>query len=135
MKPNQQQLIEFCHSNKIIDYLNIDIVPQNEDNVQLELTVSDEHINFGAICHGGVLATMADNAMGLACNRLNKSVVTMNLSIDFIKAIPISTRIIAKPEVLHNGRQTMLCECKIVDENGKIYSKVHATFFVIGEFV
>ena len=78
---------------------------------------------------------MADTAMGIICNELTKSVVTMNLSIDFLHAVKMNTRIIAIPKIIHNGNRTMVCECDIVDAEGKLYSKVHATFFVIGTFI
>ena len=135
MKPTQQQIIDFCHSNTIIDTLGVEIVPLVDGSVQLELTVEERHTNFYDVCHGGVLTTIADTAMGIICNQLNKSVLTMNLSIDFMHAVKMNTRIIAVPRILHNGRQTMVCECDMVDGEGKLYSKVRATFFVIDKFL
>ena len=135
MKPTQQQMIDFCHSNTIIDTLGVEVVPLDDNDVRLELTIEEKHTNFYDVCHGGVLTTMADTAMGIACNELNKSVLTMNLSIDFMHPVRLNTRIIAVPKIIHNGRQTMVCECNMVDNNDKLYSKVHATFFVIGNFI
>lgn len=135
MKPTQQQMIEFSHSNTIIDTLGVEVIPIGEDDVRLELTIEERHTNFFEVCHGGVLSTMADTAMGIICNQLNKSVLTMNLSIDFVHPVRLNTRIIAVPKIIHDGRQTMVCECDMVDEVGKLYSKVHATFFVIGKFL
>lgn len=135
MQPTQQNIIDFCHSNTIIDTLGIEVVPTDDGKVHLELTVGKQHTNFCDICHGGVLTTMADTAMGILCNEINKSVVTMNLSIDFLHAVKMNTRIIAAARIIHNGRQTMVCECDIVDIDKKIYSKAHATFFVIGAFL
>ena len=135
MKPTQQQIIDFCHSNTIIDTLGVEIVPLVDGSVQLELTVEERHTNFYDVCHGGVLTTIADTAMGIICNQLNKSVLTMNLSIDFMHAVKMNTRIIAVPRILHNGRQPMVCECDMVDGEGKLYSKVRATFFVIDKFL
>ncbi len=135
MIPNQKQIIEFCHSNTIIDTLGVEIVPLEDENVRLELVVEERHTNFFDVCHGGVLTTMADTAMGIICNQQNKSVLTMNLSIDFLHPVRLQTKIIAVPKIIHNGRQTMVCECDMVDETGKLFSRVHATFFVIGKFL
>ena len=135
MKPNQEQLIAFYHSNTIIDYLNIDVIPMDNEEIRIELSVKESHTNFCDICHGGVLTTMADTAMGGLCFALNKKVVTMNLTIDFIHAVPMMTKVIAVPRMLHNGRTTMLCECDMVDGEGKLFAKAHATFFVIGPFI
>ena len=135
MIPTQQQIIEFCHSNTIIDTLGVEVVPLDNDDVRLELKIEERHTNFFEVCHGGVLTTMADTAMGIVCNQKNKSVLTMNLSIDFMHPVRLETKIIAVPKIIHDGRQTMLCECDMIDEEGKLYSKVHATFFVIGKFL
>ena len=135
MKPTQEQIIEFCHSNTIIDTLGVDIVPLKDNDVRLELTIEERHSNFCDICHGGVLTTMADTAMGIICNELNKSVVTMNLSVDFLHPVRLNTKIIAVPKIIHNGRQTMVCECDMIDSENKLYAKFHATFFVIGKFL
>ena len=135
LKINQQQIIEFCHSNTIIDTLGVEVVPLDDEDVRLELTIEERHTNFFDVCHGGVLTTMADTAMGIICNQRNKSVLTMNLSIDFMHPVRLNTRIIAVPKIIHDGRQTMVCECNMVDESGKLYSRVHATFFVIGKFI
>ena len=135
MKVTQQQIIEFCHSNTIIDTLGVEVVPLDDGDVRLALNIEEKHTNFYDVCHGGVLTTMADTAMGIACNQLNKSVLTMNLSIDFMHPVRLNTRIMAVPKIIHNGRQTIVCECDMVDESSKLYSKVHATFFVIGKFI
>ena len=135
MKPTQDQIIEFCHSNTIIDTLGIEAVPDSDGEVHLELIVDHKHTNFCNICHGGVLTTMADTAMGIICNELNKSVITMNLSINFLHAVKLQTKIVAVPKIIHNGRQTMVCECDIIDEKGKLLVKSNATFFVVGKFI
>ena len=75
---------------------------------------------------------MADTAMGAKCLALNKRVVTISLTIEFMHAIMTGTRIMTDAKVLHDGRQTMVCECNIVDAAGKLYAKSSATFFVTG---
>ena len=135
LQPTQEQIIEFCHSNTIIDTLNVDVVPMDDGSVHLELLVEEKHTNFCDICHGGVLTTMADTAMGIVCNERNKSVVTMNLTITFIRPVNKLVKITAVPRILHDGHKTMVCECDMVDETNKLFAKAQATFFVIGDFI
>ena len=76
---------------------------------------------------------MADTAMGAKCLALNKRVVTMSLTIEFMHAVMTNTpRVFTEARVLHDGRKTMVCECKILDAKGKLYAKASATFFVTG---
>ena len=129
------QIIKFCHDNLVIDYLDVKVVERDE-KIILELTVDDRHVNLYNICHGGVLTTMADTAMGAKCLALNKKVVTISLNIEFMHAVMTNTpRIFTDATVLHDGRKTMVCECKILDAKGKLYAKATATFFVIGHLI
>ena len=135
-KPTQEQIIKFYHENTVIDYLGVDIVPTPDGEARLELLVEPRHANLYSMAHGGVLTTMADTAMGAKCLALNKKVVTISLNIEFMHAVMINTpRIFTDATVLHDGRKTMVCECRIVDAKGKLYAKASATFFVIGHLI
>ena len=136
MKPTQEQIIKFYHENTVIDYLGVDIVPTPDGEARLELLVEPRHANLYSMAHGGVLTTMADTAMGAKCLALNKKVVTISLNIEFMHAVMINTpRVFTDATVLHDGRKTMVCECRIVDAKGKLYAKASATFFVVGRLI
>jgi len=133
-KPTQEQIIEFYHANTVIDFLEIEVVPTPDGEARLELCADSRHANLYSMAHGGVLTTMADTAMGAKCLALNKRVVTISLTIEFMHAVMTSTpRVFTEAKVLHDGRQTMVCECKILDAKGKLYAKATATFYVIGK--
>ena len=131
-KPTQEMIIKFCHANTVIDFLEVEVVPTPDGEARLELCADSRHANLYSMTHGGVLTTMADTAMGAKCLALNKRVVTISLTIEFMHAIMTGTRIMTDAQVLHDGRQTMVCECRIVDAAGKLYAKSSATFFVTG---
>ncbi len=133
MKPTQEQIIKFFHQNSVIDYLEIEVVPTPDGEARLELCADTRHANLYSMAHGGVLATMADTAMGAKCLALNKKVVTIALNMEFMHAVMTNTpRVFTEAKVLHDGRKTMVCECKILDAKGKLYAKAGATFFVVG---
>lgn len=129
--PTQEQVIEFCHENSIIDFLQVEIVSTPDGCVRLELDVKPQHSNPYEILHGGVLTTMADTAMGAACLMKNKKVVTVSITLEFMHAVPMNSRIITDARILHEGRQIFICECDLVDSAGNLYAKAHATFFAI----
>lgn len=126
----KDQIIKFCHDNLVIDYLDVKVL-ERDGQIILELTVDERHVNLYNICHGGVLTTMADTAMGAACLELGKKVVTISLTIEFMHAVSYGSTIFTRATVLHNGHQTMTCECEMLNADGKLFAKVHAIFFVI----
>jgi len=131
----QKQLIRFYHHNTFLDYIHVQIVPLENGEVRAELSIDEPHVNLYGIAHGGVLMTMADTAMGAACLVYNKKVVTISLSMEFMHAVPLTQRIMTHATVLHNGSRTMTCECEILSEDGKMFAKAHAIFYVLGKFV
>ena len=135
LKPTQEQLIKFFHENTVIDFMEVEVVPTPDGEARLELCADSRHANLYSMAHGGVLTTMADTAMGAKCLALNKRVVTISLTIEFMHAIMIGTRVMTDAQVLHDGRKTMVCECRIVDAAGKLYAKASATFFVTGRLL
>lgn len=130
----QKDIIVFYHRNPFIEYLHAQVIATDGGGVHLELQVEDEHTNLYGIVHGGVLMTLADTACGAACLAKNKKVVTIDLGMDFMHSVPLTTRLIAKGTVLHDGRRTMTCESEIRDAAGKLYAKGHGTFYVLGLF-
>ena len=133
--PTQKQIIEFCHENRIIDFLGVEIIPTEGGGVQLELDVKECHSNPYGILHGGVLTTMADTAMGAACLMRNKKVVTVSITLDFLHPVQMASRIITDAKVLSEGRHIMNCECAMIDDTGKIFAKAHAVFFAIAKLI
>ena len=134
MTKRQEDILRFYHQNPFIEYLHVDVVPTADGGVHMELSVEPEHTNLYGIIHGGVLMTLADTAAGAACLALNKKVVTIDLGMEFMHSVPLTTRIIATGRVLHDGRRTMTCESEIRDADGKLYAKGHGTFYVLGLF-
>ena len=131
----QRQIIRFYHHNPFVEYLRIQVVPIEGGQVRLELPVDEQHTNLYGIAHGGVLMTMADTAMGAACLACNKKVVTMSLTMEFMHAVPLTQRVVTTATVLHNGIHAMTCESEMLSEEGKLFAKAHATFYVLGAFV
>lgn len=59
------------------------------DRFVIGLRVAAAHCNARAMLHGGVLSTLCDNAMGIACVLAagdGTSLVTVHLSVDFLGA-------------------------------------------------
>ncbi len=127
-------MITFYHDNPFLQYLHIDVTSIEWGRVRLDMDVKHEHTNVYGIVHGGVTMTMADTAMGAACLACNKRVVTLDCTLNFIRAIPEGLHAYALGKVIHNGEHTMICEAEVYDEHDTLCVKTQATFFVLKEF-
>lgn len=107
---------EFCPDHSII---RIPITPVIHNTIKLP--------------HGGILATIADAAMGELAARAveqGKNVVTTNLHINYL-ATTTNKELIAKGYFVNKGRRMLVMESIIEDETGKKLATATATFFVI----
>ena len=50
----------------------------------MAMTVRPDMLNGFAICHGGLITTLADSAFAYACNSYNELSVASGLSVDFV---------------------------------------------------
>jgi len=122
--------------NSFIKLLDMRVVTARPGMTTLLMPVDPaKHTNLYGIAHGGALASLADSAMGMACATLGKRVMTLDMNINFIRgAKPLGNGVTCVGEVLHNGRQTMVTEAKIYDDDKQLLSVARATFIVIGQF-
>jgi acyl-CoA thioesterase len=64
--------------------LGIQVKEVRPGYARLTLRVRPDMLNGHAICHGGILFTLADSAFAFACNSRNQSTVASGCSIDFL---------------------------------------------------
>jgi uncharacterized protein (TIGR00369 family) len=100
--------------------------------VQIGLTAGPAHCNSRGFVHGGLIATLADNAMGLSCaGRPNGigSLVTVNLAIDYLASGRIGQWIQIEPQVVKFGASLCFVQA-LVTADGAPCARANATFKV-----
>lgn len=86
-----------------------------------------------AIPHGGILAVLIDTAMGTLANSkcpAGFGAVTTNLSIHYL-AVADESAISAEARIIRQGRQTMVIEGNIVQQDGKHVATATGSFFLV----
>ncbi|WP_182187449.1 PaaI family thioesterase [Pectinatus frisingensis] len=123
----------FYDDNPFTKDLGVVIDKIDYGRIDISLKVEHRHTNIYQITHGGVLMSLSDAAIGAACLSLNKRVVTLDFSINLLRAVPEGHTIKTQTEIIHNGKQTVVAECSIFDETNKLCCKSRATMFVVGQ--
>ncbi len=108
------------------------------DAVDLGLEVREAHCNARGFAHGGLISSLADNAMGLSAVRLARrrpdagaaSAVTVTLSVDFIDVAHPGDFIEFRPTVLKVGRTLAFCDCRVVCGE-RLIARANASFRVV----
>jgi len=113
--------------------LRLDRVADGE--VDVSLVMEPRHRNLVGTLHGGMIATLADTATGLAYRTVlepGTSHVTSSLTVTFLAPGRAGT-VTARGRVIKRGRRFGYAEADVVDETGTLLARATATFTVIAE--
>ena len=65
--------------------LGMEIVSIAPGRAQVTMEVRADMVNGHALCHGGLIATLADSAFALACNTYGEVTVASGFEVDFLE--------------------------------------------------
>ena len=92
------------------------------------IDVESIHLNGNGTLHGGVYASLIDNAMGLSVAALvGLRTATIGLDVHFLGAVG-EGRIIGSAEVVHRTRRIATVEARVHDVDGNLVAMGTETF-------
>lgn len=94
------------------------------------IDVEDVHLNGAGTLHGGVYASLIDNAMGLSVLALvGVRTATIEMNVHFLGAVK-EGRITCRSEVVHRTRRTATAEAKVYDSDDNLVAMGTGAFRV-----
>jgi uncharacterized protein (TIGR00369 family) len=113
--------------------LSLERVERGEVDVAMD--VQPHHLNLMGTLHGGMIATLADTATGLALRSTLEdglTFTTTHLGVTFLAA-GRQGRIVARGRVVRTGRRFGYAEADVVDAREMLLARATATFAVLPE--
>ncbi len=106
-------------------WLNGTLTAVERGSLTAEFTVREDETNPGGIMHGGVIAAIMDDMMGMTIATLDKEsfYVAVNLNVDFLRPGRLGETITAVTEVIRDGRTMTHCECRLFNAEKKLLAK------------
>lgn len=103
--------------------------------VVLGLRAAEPHVNGRGFVHGGLIATLADNAMGLSCieaagDDAYRGLLTANLAIDYLGVAKVGQWLEFATSFTKLGKSLAFAQC-FVTADGKPCARANATFSVV----
>ena len=106
---------------------------RRRDGIDLLFEVSAAHCNSRGFLHGGVLAALCDNIMGMSLGTVidnpNANIVTINLALDYLGSAKVGDSILIEPRVLRAGNSIGSCDA-LVKCGDKLIARSNANFSV-----
>jgi uncharacterized protein (TIGR00369 family) len=106
---------------------------QTPDAIVLGLRLATPHTNARGFVHGGLIAALADKAMGYSCGHKmggGASLVTVSMSIDFISSAQTRQWLTVETDVIKTGSTICFAQC-LVKADDVVIARGNATFRVV----
>ena len=118
--------------------------PDNPEGMHLEFTLDEDRQTFvchftldkrytgpPGHCHGGIIATILDDAMGKVNKLRHVIAVTKEMTVEYLKPVPLQTPLrVEGREVSVHGRQHINM-AEILSENNEVLARSRGTFIAI----
>lgn len=98
---------------------------------EMVVQVDSRHTNPLGRVHGGLIASLADAAMGNAIRSLGYKGVTVDFSVSFTAAPPANVELIGRGKVIKTGRNMLFAEA-MVYAGETLVAQAKGTFFNTG---
>jgi len=134
MTPQEKQATEMVRrrmrESKSSELLGFDVESVQEGRAIFRLDVRPRHKQIHGVVHGGILAALADTAAAIAAYTVvprGVEIATLELKINYMEPVP-GGRVKADARVLRKGRNFIVTECEIFNEDGSLAAKSLLTF-------
>jgi uncharacterized protein (TIGR00369 family) len=116
--------------NKLV---GVRIKRRHADGVTIECEMRDELRNTAGVLHGGVAATMADAAVGIALASHfdgRRACTTTDLKINYLSAVA-DGKVIARSHLIRVGRKLCVGRVDLTDGDGKLVAVAIVTYMLL----
>ncbi len=109
---------EFFKNDKFAYNSGMVLEDLGEDFSLCSMDLDDRHLNANGGIMGGVMFTLADLAFAALSNNIHRPTVAQQVSINYLAA-PKGKKLLARAELLKNGRSSTIIQVKVSDETGR----------------
>ncbi len=117
------------------ELLGMRLVAAHKDGVTIEVKVRPDMMNGAGVLHGGVTATMADAAAGIATNREmggTRAITTVELKINYFR--PVQTGAVrARSYLVRVGSTLVISRVDLFDDKKKLIGTALVTYILLGQ--
>lgn len=125
---NREEVFALMSKDRFVERNGIRLVELGEGTATSEMVISDYHLNGNGTVQGGALFTLADFTCAAAANTHEKLTVSLDGSIDFIKAVSKGV-LTAKATEVSVRRTIASYRVDITNEEGKLIATFHSKLF------
>jgi acyl-CoA thioesterase len=121
-----ERIQEIFQGDRLIQDFGMTLVEAREGYAKVSVGVAERFLNAHRIGHGVLLFAVADAAFALAVNARGDA-VGVQWSLNAFRAAGPGETVIGEAEVIHAGRQSLVCALTVTTGDGRVLAKGQAT--------
>ncbi len=121
------QLRAKANAEPVASFLSLELRELSPGRARVALKVRPEHMNFNGSLFGGIVMSIADQAMAFANNSVAFPSVASQFNIHFIAAAGVGDELIAECRVIKSGRRVGISEISVTNQRGKLIARATGT--------
>jgi acyl-CoA thioesterase len=123
-------LCKACESAPVHRTLDVSLTYLGQGAAGLKMNPGLEFSTIRGRLHGGIIATLADTAMGWAFITLGRACITIDMYTNYTATCFAENELIAEAKVIHLGRRTGVAEAALFNGQGELAAVSRGTFSV-----
>ena len=108
-----------------------------QDNVNRTIVgrfvLGERYQGGGGFAHGGIIATLLDEAMGKVCRFREVRAVTAELTVEYLKPVNVQSEIVVEGRETEQKGRNLFMTGEIRNEAGEVLARGKGRFVVIGQ--
>ena len=108
-----------------------------QDNISRKIVgrfvLGERYQGGGGFAHGGIIATLLDEAMGKVCRFHEVRAVTAELTVEYLKPVNVQTEIVVEGRETEQKGRNIFMTGEIRNGVGEVLARGRGRFVVIGQ--
>ena len=108
-----------------------------QDNVNRRIVgrfvLGERYQGGGGFVHGGIIATLLDEAMGKVCRFRDVRAVTAELTVEYLKPVNVRSEIVVEGRESDQKGRNLFMTGEMRNEAGEVLARGRGRFVVIGQ--
>jgi acyl-CoA thioesterase len=123
---------DFSDNIPFNDHLGIVLEETHDDGLTVSCPMLPEFRNGHGVLHGGVIATLADVAVGVAVRRriAPKTATTIDLKVNYLKPL-VGGKLWARSYLVRTGKTLITGRVDLKDDDGNLIAIAIASYMVL----
>ena len=106
--------------------LGIELLALEPGYCRAAMRLDPAMLNFQGHPHGGAIFSLADFVFAGACNGHGERAVALSVTIQFLAAVPVGTRLLAEARERRQGRRAGFYDMTVTGEDGTLVATCQA---------